>query len=546
MKNRSISKIFIICCVTLFTALSIMIVLSCSQQTNKHDKLYPNTIAENAKISDEYNDICQTISNTAIEEFKGLTKIPRESGNMDGIRNYIINWAKTNNINAILDPSGCIYIDVAATPGKDNFKNIIIQGHMDMVINTSEDYKNFDAKTSPIEWTLNEETGEMHSKDYKTNIGADDGMGLGLCMAIAKHQSDFEHGPIRLLFTYDEETTFEGAKAINADVLDANYLINFDFDWVGECVIGCSGSIVINFDKKYATTAPTEKGASENLTIKLDNLKGGHSGSDINKPRTNASSIIIRYLEELQNNTIHFRIASIDCGEANNMIADSFTLTLNINKKHEENAKNIFNNIADKIKEEFPEDNEFTYQIDVSEAGGSFPSKQDSDKILDVLKTIPSGVIEKKSEDDIITSCNLGVIKLENGILHCDALFRSSNNDVLKEEAKTISNDLKDKKIQIEIKDEDIDAAWSPEETSLSKMYTKSMKDVCNIPSYIINIHSGLEVSALKIKKPDMQCISIGGDVKDEHMLTETLYTKSFPVSILPIIYILEHANELN
>lgn len=135
-----------------------------------------------------------------------------------------------NSVNATLDKSGCIYIDIPATAGKENFKNIIIQGHMDMVINAKEDYKEFDPKTTPIELEYNEDTGEIHSKDYKTNIGADDGQGLGLCLAIAKHQNEFEHGPIRLLFTYDEETTFAGAKALDASLLNADYLINFDYN----------------------------------------------------------------------------------------------------------------------------------------------------------------------------------------------------------------------------------------------------------------------------------------------------------------------------
>lgn len=77
-------------------------------------------------------------------------------------------------------------------------------------------------------------------------------------------------------------------------------------------------------------------------------------------------------------------------------------------------------------------------------------------------------------------------------------------------------------------------------------MYQKGMKDVSGISTTIKNIHGCLEVSTLKLKKPSLQCISIGGDLKGEHSLTETLYTKSFPVAVLPIIYILDHANELD
>lgn len=359
----------------------------------------------------------------------------------------------------MLDPSGCIYIDLAATPGQENKKSIIIQSHMDMVVTVASDNTSFDPAQSPIDLVYDEQSGEIHSKDYKTNIGADNGQGLGFSLALAKHTKDFQHGPIRLLFTYDEETTFEGAKKLDASVLNADYFINFDTSKVGVCRNGCAGDFSINFDKKYVAVAPTEKNASENLTIKLDGLKGGHSGMDIALPRASASSIITSYLNEMKDKVVHFRLVSIDCGTAFNAIPSSFTLTLNINKKNEEEAKRVFDEVVEKFKKEKTDDTNFNYQFSINNATGNFPSKQDSEKILDVLNCIPNGVIDMGSNNTVKTSCNLGIIKLNEGKLHCSALFRSSDNDVLKDKANEITETLKSKKIDLTIGEGDKDPA---------------------------------------------------------------------------------------
>lgn len=63
---------------------------SCNNNKINDKQEFPNTIAENAKIIDKYNEISQNLSQAAINEFKEIAKIPRKSGHMEGIRNYIL------------------------------------------------------------------------------------------------------------------------------------------------------------------------------------------------------------------------------------------------------------------------------------------------------------------------------------------------------------------------------------------------------------------------------------------------------------------------
>ena len=69
--TTKIKKIFM-AFLTLSFAFALTILVSCNQNQTNNSKVYPNTQAENAKISNQYNDICQTISNSAINEFKEL------------------------------------------------------------------------------------------------------------------------------------------------------------------------------------------------------------------------------------------------------------------------------------------------------------------------------------------------------------------------------------------------------------------------------------------------------------------------------------------
>lgn len=51
-----------------------------------------------------------------------------------------------------------------------------------------------------------------------TTLGADNGLGLAMAMAVLE-SSDIKHGPIELLCTIDEETGMTGAMALKPGIL---------------------------------------------------------------------------------------------------------------------------------------------------------------------------------------------------------------------------------------------------------------------------------------------------------------------------------------
>ena len=79
---------------------------------------------------------------------------------------------------------------------------------MDMVCVAKEGVV-YNPVTSPIK-IIND--GEYLRADG-TSLGADDGIGVSAIMYLL--QQDFQHGPIRAIFTVDEEQGMSGAKALD-------------------------------------------------------------------------------------------------------------------------------------------------------------------------------------------------------------------------------------------------------------------------------------------------------------------------------------------
>ena len=78
------------------------------------------------------------------EYFREICKIPRESGNEEGMRQYLLSWARENGFEAIRDSVGNIIIRAEATPGFEDIPYVALQSHMDMVcVRTPESTHDF-------------------------------------------------------------------------------------------------------------------------------------------------------------------------------------------------------------------------------------------------------------------------------------------------------------------------------------------------------------------------------------------------------------------
>ena len=82
--------------------------------------------------------------NNTIHFFKEIAKIPRESGNEEGIANYLVEFAQERNLYCYKDK----YNNVLIKKENKNLPCLILQAHTDMVCVSENSQFNF--KIKPI------------------------------------------------------------------------------------------------------------------------------------------------------------------------------------------------------------------------------------------------------------------------------------------------------------------------------------------------------------------------------------------------------------
>ena len=132
------------------------------------------------------------------KHFYSLTQIPRPSKHEAEVIEFVKKFGEELGLETIVDHIGNVIIKKPATPGMENRKGIILQGHLDMVPQKNSD-KNHDFEKDPIEAFVD---GDWVTADG-TTLGADNGMGVAAAMAVLEAK-DIEHGPVEALFTMDE------------------------------------------------------------------------------------------------------------------------------------------------------------------------------------------------------------------------------------------------------------------------------------------------------------------------------------------------------
>ena len=119
--------------------------------------------------------------------FDALTQVPRPSGHLDKVRQFLLDFAKKVGVEAFTDEAGNIVMRKPATPGMENRKTVILQAHMDMVPQKEKD-STHNFETDPIQTYID---GDW-VKAKGTTLGADDGLGVAAIMAVME-ATDLKH-----------------------------------------------------------------------------------------------------------------------------------------------------------------------------------------------------------------------------------------------------------------------------------------------------------------------------------------------------------------
>lgn len=458
------------------------------------------------------------------EYFDQICKIPRESGNEEGMRKYLLSWAKENGIEAQRDEAGNIIARVPATKGYEDRPSIALQGHMDMVCVKVPGSKH-DFTKDPIETEID---GDW-LKAKETSLGADDGIGVAITMAIFTDKES-KHGPLEAIFTFSEETGMDGAFGLDGSLIKSKKLINLDSEEEGIIYIGCAGGVDLVSDTLLETCPVKKDWKPVKLTI--GGLKGGHSGGDIHLQRLNAVCAMARILCEIGNVGCQFTIASFNGGTRRNVIPSTCECTILVKEINLCTAKQTIENIAEALKFEnkIEEPNLFVkYEEMETFTADKALSVTSSMSLAGLLFALPHGVfaMSKALPGIVETSNNLAIVHVsEDGKAHLELSIRSnidSAKDYLVKKIATIVSAF-----GFNYKIGDGYPSWTPDPNSkLAAFCAKAYEENTGKKPIVTAIHAGLECGVISSKVPGMDSVSIGPNLVDIHSTNEKVSISS-------------------
>ena len=445
--------------------------------------------------------------------FDALTQVPRPSGHVEKVQQFLLDFAKKVGVEAFQDPAGNIVMRKPATPGMENRKTVTFQAHMDMVPQKTPDSKhNFE--TDPIETVIKD--GWVYANS--TTLGSDNGMGVAAIMAIMEAK-DLKHGPVEGLITRDEETGMYGANELPEGELNGDILMNLDSETWGKFVIGSAGGIDITATLGYKGVENDQEAA---VKVTLKGLKGGHSGLEIHEGRANANKEMVRFVRKAIAE-LDARLAQWQGGNMRNAIPFKAEVVLTLPAANVPALKEMVEKQRAMIEDEFKtiESNVEMYCEDVEKPAEILPVEI-QDNLVDAIYACHNGVVRfiPVKPDVVETSSNLAIINIDSTSASIKILARSSREDMKEYVASQLESCFNMAGMKVEMSGSY--GGWDPNPNSeILNLLCKVYKEQTNTEAAIEVDHAGLECSVILGKYPNMDVVSLGPTLRSPHTTTE-------------------------
>lgn len=451
--------------------------------------------------------------------FEEISKIPHGSGNIRQMSDYLAAFAREQGLTYIQDTAGNVIICKPATKGYEQEPVLILQGHMDMVaVQTPDSTK--DMLTEGLDLAVDGDF--IYAKD--TTLGGDDGIAVAYALAILESR-EIKHPKLEVIITVDEEIGLLGAGVIDLSMLEGHRMINLDSEEEGifwtSCAGGAGADCMLPVEREHATGLAVE--------IIVDGLQGGHSGCEIHKEHGNANCLMARALYNAAQG-LDLQMVELSGGVADNAIPRLTKAMVLVEPEKVQQLQDKLLQEEQQIKGELgAKDPDFKLRVRVLEQGAyEVLNVQTTLLVLSFLMALPNGVLAMSGDVPglVETSLNMGVLKLEEKLLHAQFSVRSSvesAKDALIAKLQAIvelaggrliisgaypgwkyrvESPLRDKMIRV-----------------YEEMYGKQPK--------VEAIHAGLECGILGSKIADLDCISMGPDMFNVHTTEERLSISS-------------------
>lgn len=454
------------------------------------------------------------------KNFHALTQVPRPSGHLEKVQQFLLDFAKNAGVEAFKDPAGNIVMRKPATPGMENRKGLIMQAHMDMVPQKSkESTHNFE--TDPIEAWVD---GEW-VKARNTTLGADDGIGVAAIMAVMEDKT-LVHGPIEGLITADEETGMYGANDLPAGQMHGDILLNLDSETWGQFCIGSAGGVDVTATLEYKEVATDSTDAAVRVVLK--GLKGGHSGLEIHLGRANANKLMVRFVRDAVAE-LDARLATWHGGNMRNAIPFECETVLTLPKENVEELKNMVEEYRVLFNDEFAGiENEIHFFVEEVETPAMEVPEDIQDNLIDAIYGCHNGVMRMiPSFPSVVeTSSNLAIIEIGEGKANFKILARGSRESYKEYIVNTLQSTFNMAGMRVETSGDY--CGWDPNTKSeILHLITTKYKELFGKEAQVVVDHAGLECSIILGKYPQLDVVSFGPTIRSPHTTNERCLIES-------------------
>ena len=357
-----------------------------------------------------------------------------------------------------------------------------------------------------------------------TTLGGDDGIAVAYALALLEDDS-LCHPALEVLITVDEEIGLLGAAALDTTPLKGRYLINLDSEEEGYLWVGCAGGLTAqtNIPVKY------QEADGRKYEITVSGLLGGHSGSEIDKNRANATLLLGRFLFEAREKGSYV-LAEIEGGQKDNAIPRTARALILTDEETGAEIQKFAGEFTRNLQKEYTGSDDGITVTAEARGTGKEPVLHpvSLEKVLFFLIHYPNGIQKMCGymEGLVETSCNLGITRLTPEGLACSASVRSS--------VATEKKALADKIAYLteflggEYKAEGNYPSWEYKQDSRLRPYMVDVYEkLFHVKPQVRVIHAGLECGLFYEKIPGLDCVSLGPDMKDIHTTEEQLSISS-------------------
>lgn len=454
--------------------------------------------------------------------FERISAVPRCSGREEAVAGEVIAIAREHGLSASRSTAGNVIVAVPGTrpaaPGRDAAGKtpLVLQAHLDMVCEKDPGTEH-DFSRDPIRVVRD---GEW-LRAVGTTLGADDGIGVALALAVAIGVRDDVGGAgLELLFTVNEEAGMSGARAVGPGTIRGRRMVNLDSEFDGQIVTGCAGNrgVVVELPVK-----------SENLSfpgcarLRVGGLRGGHSGVDIHRRRANAIVLLCDVVRRInaRSDLGDVRVAAMSGGEAGNAIPRNAEAVISVPNADDTEIRRTVSRAATELRSEYPD--EKSLEIDIvpdSHDARRVVTVEDGERIVSLVRSLPCGPIELR-QDGVETSASIGRMELTDRVCRVSVSLRGHESAGIERVTETIRSAAREFGATAAVSGEY--APWPSSRSALADACEKAWVAATGERPLVAPVHAGLECGIIAAAVPGLEAVAIGPTVEYAHSPFERL-----------------------